>query len=77
MNHPFCRLLVFTLAAAFQQGKLPNNPFQGGAPGAPGAGAMVPPPANMGGKFLKEVISIYSDVSSDTALIWRCSVALI
>ena len=68
---------MFTLAAAFQQGKLPNNPFQGGAPGAPGSGAMVPPPANMGGKFLQGVISFYSVVSSDTALILRCAVALI
>jgi len=43
--------LVDDTTVAFQQGKLSNNPFQGGAP-APGAvpgGAMVPPPANMGG----------------------------
>lgn len=55
MRHIFLSntyLFSFT-AVAFQQGKLSNNPFQGGAP-APGAvpgGAMVPPPANMGGMY--------------------------
>ena len=44
---------MFVIAAAYQQGKLPNNPFQGQAP-APGAipgNAMVPPPANLAGKY--------------------------
>lgn len=35
-------------AAAYKAGKIATNPFQGG--NAPGAGAMVPPPASMGGR---------------------------
>ncbi|KAF6037765.1 SNRPC [Bugula neritina] len=43
--------LVDDTTAAFQQGKLPNNPFQGPgpAPGAMPGNAMVPPPAGLGG----------------------------
>ncbi|XP_067942803.1 U1 small nuclear ribonucleoprotein C-like [Watersipora subatra] len=42
--------LVDDTTAAYQQGKLPNNPFQGQAPatGAIPGNAMVPPPASLG-----------------------------
>ncbi|XP_046373441.1 U1 small nuclear ribonucleoprotein C-like [Haliotis cracherodii] len=41
--------LVDDTTAAYKAGKISNNPFgSGGGPG--GQGAMVPPPANLGGK---------------------------
>ncbi|KAK7099369.1 hypothetical protein V1264_003516 [Littorina saxatilis] len=39
--------LVDDTTAAYKAGKISTNPFQGG--NAPGAGAMIPPPSNMGG----------------------------
>ncbi|KAL8609072.1 hypothetical protein ACOMHN_033665 [Nucella lapillus] len=39
--------LVDDTTAAYKAGKITTNPFQGG--GVPGVGAMVPPPANLGG----------------------------
>ena len=41
---------LFEIAAAFKAGKIQNNPFGAGGPGAPGpGGAMIPPPASLAG----------------------------
>ena len=41
---------LFSIAAAFKAGKIQNNPFGAGGPGAPGpGGAMIPPPASLAG----------------------------
>ena len=55
-------------AAAYKAGKIATNPFQGG--NAPGAGAMVPPPASMGGrKYLTSGLT----VSLSPVWSWTCS----
>ena len=44
-----CSRFLFA-AAAFKAGKIQNNPFGAGGPGAPGpGGAMIPPPASLAG----------------------------
>ena len=51
-NTVMCKtfLLHYFTAAAFKAGKIQNNPFGAGGPGAPGpGGAMIPPPASLSG----------------------------